>query len=367
MKELRNGITTGTCAAAAAKGAALALLGEQSCRFVEVPLPLGEVLTVEIAWIKVDNGLSRAAVIKDGGDDPDITHGLEIVAEVRLTPEGIKIDGGSGVGRVTKPGLQIPVGQAAINPIPRKMIEDAVTSVLPPGQGAEVIIQVPGGHETARRTLNPKLGIVGGISILGTSGIVRPMSEEAFKNSLAPQIDMALAHGFTGLVLTPGRIGENIAVEKHGLPADAVVQMSNFVGFMLEACAARGIKKVLLWGHHSKLAKVAGGTFHTHNRVGDGRLEVLAAYAAAAGADRGVVKAILSANTADQAADILIINGLQEVFSIVASRASQRAREYIHDQLEVGTVLVAMDGIILGLDDKAREIGGEMGWHAPSM
>ncbi|MHB8172654.1 MAG: cobalt-precorrin-5B (C(1))-methyltransferase CbiD [Thermincolia bacterium] len=367
MKELRNGITTGTCAAAAAMGAALALLGQEPSRSIDVQLPSGEDQTVEIAWVKLDNGCCRAAVVKDGGDDPDITHGLEIVAEVKLIPSEVIIKGGAGVGRVTKPGLQVPVGEAAINPVPHKMIVTAVSSVLPPGQGAEVIIQVPRGEEMARRTLNPKLGIIGGISILGTSGIVRPMSEEAFKNSLVPQIDVALAHGFTSLVLTPGRIGEKMAVEKYHLPSDAVVQMSNFVGFMLEACVAKGIKKALLWGHHSKLAKVAGGTFHTHNRVGDGRLEVLAAYAAASGADRGVVRDILGANTADQASEILIINGLREVFDVVAARASQRARDYVYQQLDVGTVLVALDGTILGMDEKAQEMGGELGWQALSM
>jgi len=367
VKKLRNGITTGTCAAAAAKAAVLALVGNEQPESVEVVLPGGEILPVVIAWVsRRDDLLScRAAVIKDGGDDPDITHGLEIVAEVKFIPSGFILHGGNGVGRVTKPGLQIPVGDAAINPVPRMMIEDAVKTVLPEGQGVEVTIHVPGGEQAAQRTLNPKLGIVGGISILGTSGIVKPMSEEAFKNSLTPQIDVAVAHGYNTLVLTPGRIGEKVAVEKYSLPSQAVVQMSNFVGFMLEACVTRGIKKVLLWGHHSKLAKVAGGTFDTHNRVGDGRLEVLAAHAALAGADSGIVQDILLANTADEAAGVILRNRLEQVFNSVALRASQRAKDYVYQQLEVGTVLVTMEGTILGLDGQARVIGGELGWKDP--
>ncbi|MGB9802405.1 cobalt-precorrin-5B (C(1))-methyltransferase CbiD, partial [Desulfofundulus sp.] len=251
VKILRNGITTGACAAAAARAATELLFhGRKPARVVLVN-PAGQALTVPIHLVEEIRGGTRAVVIKDGGDDPDVTHGLPIVVEARPAPVGTILRGGDGIGRVTKPGLAVAVGEPAINPIPRQMIKEAVVSILPPEQGVELIISVPGGELVAKRTLNPRLGIVGGISILGTTGIVRPMSEEAFKDSLLPLLDIARAAGYDQVVLTPGRLGARIAVEKCGFPLDAVVEMSNFVGFMLESCAEKGFSSVLLWGHHS--------------------------------------------------------------------------------------------------------------------
>ncbi|MCE5284656.1 MAG: cobalt-precorrin-5B (C(1))-methyltransferase CbiD [Pelosinus sp.] len=362
-KELRSGITTGTCAAAAAQAAVLAYLGENPAE-VTVVLPDETTLSVTIAaWQKTAAG-GKAVVRKDSGDDPDITNGVEIQADVTIEKNGdIVIQGGEGVGKVTKPGLAMSVGESAINPTPRKMIRAAVKRVLPPGYGAAVTISIPGGEALAARTLNPAMGVIGGLSILGTSGIVHPMSEEAFKNSLTPQISVVKALGYSAIVFAPGKIGQDIAVNHCQLPADAVVQTSNFIGHMLEAAAEYQMKQVLLFGHLGKLCKVAAGIFHTHNRMADGRLESIAAYAASIGASQKAVQEILACTTTEAVLPIISDHSLEKVYPLLAARASFRAERYVFGDLKVGTVLVTLQGKILGLDETAKEIGGSLGWN----
>ncbi len=350
---LRKGYTTGTCATAAARAAAELLFSGREGREMTVDLPAGGRATLPVADASLAGGVARCCVIKDAGDDPDVTHGARICASVREIGKGIVLRGGEGIGKVTKPGLQVPVGEPAINPVPRRMILEAVESVLPPGRGAEVTISVPGGGELAKRTMNPRLGIVGGISIIGTTGVVEPMSEEAFKASLIPQIDVALAEGYAEVILTPGRIGERNAL-KRGIPEDAVVEMSNFVGFMLQECAKKGVKRALLLGHVGKLAKVAAGVFHTHSKVADARLETIAAHAALLGGGREVVEKVLGANTTEEAVALLRERGLEGVFDAIAARASARAMEYVGGAMTVGTVLLTMEGEVLGRDGNAR-------------
>lgn len=361
-KRLREGITTGASAAAAAR-AALLLLSGQLVSEVTIYSPAGQPITVPIAAQQRFAGGARAVVVKDGGDDPDITHGLEIVVEVRLSPgKEFKILGGRGVGRITRPGLQLPVGEAAINPVPRQMIRDAVQGVLPAGQGAIITVHVPGGERVACKTLNPRLGIEGGISILGTTGVVRPMSEEAFKNSLVPLVDMALAAGHRKLVLSPGNMGLRWATERFYISPETVIETSNFIGFMLDTCADRGIEKVILLGHHGKLVKVAAGIFHTHSKMADARMEILTAHAAMAGAGSDIAVKIMNCRTVEEALGIIKDNGLLYIYDHIAARASARAAGYTRGQLQVGTVLMSYDGNILGIDDGARSIGREMGW-----
>lgn len=360
-KKLRSGITTGTCAAAAAKAAVLAWRG-QTPYDVEVTTPQGIVLTVKIASSAGSAAGGQATVIKDAGDDPDITNGVEITVSVEVVNETtITIKAGKGVGTVTKPGLSVPVGQPAINPGPQRMITQAIRDVLGDDLGATVTISIPNGETLAKRTLNPILGVVGGISVIGTTGIVEPMSEEAFKNSLTPQISVVKALGYDDIIFVPGKIGQDIAV-KCGLPQTLIVQTSNFIGHMLESAAHYKIKRVLLFGHLGKLVKVAAGIFHTHNRVADGRLETLAAYMAANGAPRKAVQEILSCITTEAAMPIIDKYSMNSIYNVLATRASVRAERYVFGDLKVGTVIVTMAGEILGLDDTAREIGGSMGW-----
>ncbi len=366
MKEkLRSGITTGTCATAAAQAAVLAVLA-QPPEVVSVRLPRGEDKIVALEYAtRITKNTATAGVRKDAGDDPDITNGILIVADVELTQEAeIRLLGGEGVGVVTKPGLSIAVGEAAINPVPRRMIEEGVRSILGAARGAVIRISIPGGEKLARRTLNPSLGIEGGLSVIGTTGIVEPMSEEAFKDSLTPQIDVALALGFESLVFVPGKIGENIAVGQYELPKEAVLQTSNFIGHMLAAAQDKGVKRVLLFGHPGKLVKVAGGIFHTHNRMADGRMEIIAAYAALQQPGATVIEKILACTTTEAATDILRRQGLSEaVYAALAKRASERAQRYVFGGLEVGTVIVSMQGELLGMDECAKAIGGTLQWN----
>ncbi|HEY3415250.1 MAG TPA: cobalt-precorrin-5B (C(1))-methyltransferase CbiD, partial [Armatimonadota bacterium] len=224
---LRAGFTTGTCAAAAAKAAALCLRGEE-CRAVELCFPAGdtEILAIENVE-RLSPSSARATVIKDAGDDPDITDGMSVVTTIELTGEGITFYAGEGVGTVTSPGLQLPPGEPAINPVPREMIAQALRDVLGDA-GCRVTVSIPGGEAAAAKTFNPRLGITGGLSILGTSGRVMPKSEDAWLRSLIPQIDVALAAGYRQLFLTPGGFGEKAAIEKLGAELPAVIQTSNF-------------------------------------------------------------------------------------------------------------------------------------------
>jgi len=364
-KKLRRGFTTGMCAAAAAKGAVLLLFGKDWPVAVEVLAPAGVKLNLKLENREKGAGYARCCVVKDAGDDPDVTAGLAVCATAKTAEAGVKIKGGAGVGVVTRPGLAIAPGQPAINPVPRQVIENEVKKVLPAGTGVEITISVPGGEQVAAKTMNPRLGILGGISILGTTGLVEPMSAEAWKSSLALQVAQAVALGCRDLVLTPGRRGEKWAVEKYGLPARAVAQMSNFAGFMLAECVRRGAKRVLLFGHQGKLIKIAAGIFHTHSRVADARREILVAHAALAGAEREVLGQIWQSATAEEAARIMQEHGLGFLFHRLAETASQRAREYVRGELFVGTVLTSLDGEILGLDAGAKEIGaglGRPGW-----
>ena len=362
---LRTGFTTGTCAAAAAKAALLAWQGQQP-QTVGVFTPQGRVLTIAVAAAAADAAGGYGEVIKDAGDDPDITHGCKVTARVAVLPHpGVEIAAGEGVGIVTKPGLAVPPGQPAVNPGPRQMIVRAVEEVLSPGQGALVTVSIPGGAELARRTLNPVLGIEGGLSILGTTGIVEPMSEEAFKKSLTPQIDVVQALGYGSIVFVPGRIGQDIAVNRCGLPPSMVVQTSNFIGHMLEHAADRGMRQVLIIGHLGKVVKIAAGIFHTHNRVADARLETMGAYAAAAGASQQAVQAILACATTEAAMIIIKEQNIEHVYSTLAARASERAERYVFGALTVGTVIATLQGEIVGLDENARAIGGSLQWKIP--
>lgn len=354
--EWKMGYTTGSCAAGAAKAACLRLKDEQLKSTVEIPLPSGERLNLPLKWVEKESSWGKAGIIKDAGDDPDVTHGLEIQAKVRiLANQGeISIHGGKGVGIVTKKGLQVPVGESAINPVPQLMIRNAVREVFP-GEEIEVVIEVPEGERTAQQTLNPRLGIVGGISILGTTGIVRPMSEDAFKNSILPELDQAIAYGHQTIILTPGHYGFRTATEKLKIPAEAIVQMSNFVGFILEEAAYRKIENVILLGHIGKLIKVAGGIFHTHNHVADARMEILVAHAALHGIPLEQLRSIAEFPTAEGAATELISWGEQDLIHEIASLASRRAMEHVMGKLKVGTVLTLLDGTFIGWDDTAQQ------------
>lgn len=355
-RKLRRGFTTGTCAAAAAKAATRMLFSREKAEEVKLILPTGEKASFRLCEVMVSRDEARCCVVKDAGDDPDVTNGARICARVEKSREGIELKGGDGVGVVTKKGLQVSVGMPAINPVPREMITKAVAQVLPQGAGARVTIYVPGGERLARRTMNEKLGILGGISILGTTGIVEPMSVEAMKASLLPQIDVALAMGYSEVVLTPGRMGEKRAVQR-GIPREAVIITGNHVGFILGKCAEKGIKKALLLGHAGKLTKIAAGAADTHSRTRVSPTGVIASHLRAMGAGAALVKAVLNASSTGEALEILQKHGYTRVFNSIAREACLRAKRFAGEAVEVGAVIFSNKGDILG----QHNLGG-IGW-----
>ena len=374
-KQLKGGYTTGACLAAGAKAGAMIMQGEDPGDRVDIVALDGTPLQIPIASVELLAHGVKVEIIKDAGDDPDITNGTSVfitfsfLTQEQLQPvygqsilyKQILFEAGQGIGHVTKPGLSLAVGEPAINPGPRQLVYNSIKDII--GDKACLVrVDIPAGTELATKTLNPVLGIEGGISVIGTTGVLRPMSEEAFKNSLVPQIEVAKAAGFTTQIFVPGKIGERIATS-WGLPTEAMVQTSNFIGFMLEAGADHGLERILLFGHIGKLAKVAAGVFHTHNRVGDARLEVLAAYSAAKGMPAEGVQRILQAVTTEEALPVIEEYGLQSVYQVIAARASYRAERLLFNRLQVGTVLVTLQGKLLGMDEKAKEIGRDFGWQ----
>ena len=355
---LKYGITTGATAAAAAKAATIAAL-EEPVNCVVIPTPIGLRFEVPVkSSRKLAENTAESVVIKDAGQDIDVTDKMEIIATVKITSDAAKIviKNGIGIGVVTKPGLQVPIGEGAINPVPRAMITEAVREALPDGRGAEVIISAPEGANIAKKTTNAKLGVKGGVSILGTTGVVKPLSLEACRRSLVPQIDVAIARGYKKIVFVPGNIGEKIAKEKFKVPEDAIVQTGDFVGYMLDKAVEKDVKEIIFIGHSGKIVKLAANIFNTHHKMGDARNEVIASYAGAVGASMQIVNQLLTANTSDEASEILCQAGLlEDTYDRIATRVNQRVSDRVENKIKISIVIVAMDGKVLGIDKTAKE------------
>lgn len=299
---LKTGYTTGTCAAAAAKAAVMALLNDDIAITVGVTLPSGGSVSIDIADTKKEHDTAECVVKKYSGDDPDVTDGIAICASVRQIEGGIRIDGGEGVGRVTKNGLDQPVGNAAINSVPRQMIRNAVSEVCGDYSGGiEVVISVPRGAEIAKKTFNPRLGIEGGISILGTSGIVEPMSEKALLDTIFLEMKTRREEGNNTVVLVPGNYGGEFAVNEFGI--SDTVRCSNYIGHAIDYASDLGFSAVLLIAHIGKLVKLGSGIMNTHSKYADGRMETLALCAALAKV--GDFEKILNCATCDEAYEII--------------------------------------------------------------
>lgn len=285
-----------------------------------------------------------------------MTRGIEIISEVTLDNTGdVKITAGEGVGKVTKPGLQIPVGEFAINPVPRKMIRENIEKYLPEGKGAVVKIIIPEGKKIAPKTMNSRLGIIDGISILGTTGIARPMSSKAYTDSLKVQIDVAIANGYTDLLFVPGNIGTRIANERLEIEEDAIIEMSNFVGYMLDEANKTGkIKSITLFGHAGKLIKIAAGIFNTKQSVADARREIMTAYTALIGADTKTLREIYECITTEDVIKILDKHDLTTpVFELIADKIIELCN--LKYDIEFHAIIAKMDGTIL-TPSKMKEI-----------
>ncbi len=361
-RKFRKGYTTGSCAAAAAKASVLMLLSgsavEESC----IDTPAGVRLTLPVTDVSITSESAGCSVVKDGGDDPDMTSGLKIFAAAKKrSKSGVDIRSGEGIGMVTLPGLKVEVGKPAINPVPEQMILKEVGEVLPENVGVEILLSVPGGAEAARKTFNPKLGIVGGISILGTSGIVNPMSEDAWKESLALELRVLAAKGKKFAVYIFGNYGENFVAKEIGLNKENLVKVSNFMGFMLDQAVECGLEKILVAGHLGKLVKVAAGIFQTHSRVADARNEIMAAYTALEGAAAVTVAEIYACRTTEAAAEIINLNGLRGVYDRIVDNVSKRCMDYVKDKIQIGCILFHREHTLLAMDENARIMLNEAG------
>jgi cobalt-precorrin-5B (C1)-methyltransferase len=329
-KALRKGYTTGSCATAAAKVAALMVLRQHVIRQISIVTPSGVTLCLNVESPHIEGEQAVAAIRKDGGDDVDATHGMLIFARVTLNSSGaIVLSGGEGVGTVTRKGVGLPVGSAAINRTPRQTIEAAVREVIGPARGAEVQIFAPEGEARAQKTYNARLGILGGISIIGTTGIVTPMSEESWKRSLSLELEIKRAAGLERVVLVPGNHGERFVREQLAIDGDIVVTMSNFVGYMIEEAVRLGFQHIVLVGHPGKLIKIAAGVFHTHSHIADARMETLVAHLALQGAPRALLTLINECDTTEAAMEHIEAFGFQHIYSHLAKRICQRVLQML--------------------------------------
>lgn len=347
---LRSGFTTGACAQAAAKAAAAMLLKQEPLDAIDVILPNGTEQVFAVSDQVVTFDAARCSVIKDAGDDKDdITDGIAIVAEVRRDDgDGIRLRGGDGVGTVTGPGLPVAIGEPAINPVPRKMILRDVSEILDDEAGYVVEISVPQGKELAEKTQNPRLGIVGGVSIIGTRGIVEPKSMQAYTRSLSVALNVAYENGHRTLCIASGYISERVLKEVYAVPDQAIITVGDHFGFILQECERKGIQKIILVGHIGKLVKIAAGIFNTHWSSGDARMETIAAYAARNGASQQVVAEILACSLAEATIAVLQQHELMHTFTDIAEAVVRRAMKYTHDAIEIRALVLALSGDCIG-------------------
>ena len=365
-KKLKRGFTTGSCAAAASKAAALMLISGNRVDSVDITTPRGITLHIQIEKQEIHEDNAVCAVRKDGGDDADDTNGAYVFSKVsRSDIPGIAIDGGTGVGRVTRKGLDQPPGNAAINHVPRNMITECLEDVcqsLKYAGGLVVEISVPEGETIAKRTFNPRLGIVGGISILGTSGIVEPMSETALLGSIKAEMKMFMGTGRKYLLTVPGNYGKDFVKAYPALEGQQPIECSNFIGDFLDMAIELGAEGVLLVGNLGKLVKLAGGIMNTHSRNADSRMEILASNAIMAGADAGAAKEIMGCISTDDALEVLDRKGLmKETMDLLIPKIEFHMNHRVKGDIKVAAIVFSTEFGILGQTPSADELLAKVG------
>ena len=370
-KGLRKGYTTGTCAAAASKAAAIAFLTGEKVKEVQITLPVGKAVIIPVHRCEIEKGRAIASIIKDAGDDPDVTNGAEIICEsgVRSLEFGVKafeftvhdsqitIYGGKGIGIVTKPGLAIPVGEPAINPVPRKMIEESVKDAVgylnselqTPNSELYLTLSVPSGEEIAKKTMNARLGIIGGVSILGTTGIVEPLSLSAYRHSITCALDVALASKCKEVVFSTGRSSEKVAEQILKLPEEAFILVGDHMGFALKEVRSQEskVRRVTIVGQFGKFSKLAAGHFETHCSDSSIELGFLAGLARESVAKKNTIEEIRNANTARQVFFIIQKQGLEEVFQTVCKKVRGHSRQIVDSKIEIGCMLIGYDNEVV--------------------
>ncbi len=351
-KRLRCGYTTGSCAAAAAKAAAGILLNSNPVNTVFITTPKGILLELEVKEVIRGEDYVTCGIQKDSGDDADVTNGILVFATVKKTEKDITIDGGTGVGRVTRPGLDQEIGQAAINQVPRKMIYNEASKVCEEAGytgGLKIIISIPEGEKLAKRTFNPRLGIEGGLSVLGTTGIVEPMSDSALVETIRAEMGMLTAEGNKYLTAVPGNYGETFAEGVLSISPQKTVKCSNFIGETIDMAYEFKLKGLLLVGHIGKLVKLGGGIMNTHSRWADGRMEILCSCGLLAGGRKGLLKKILDCVTVDEALELLKEEGLLKgAMEVLMEKIDFHLQHRAYEGLVIGAVVFSNQFGVLG-------------------
>ncbi|MGN1417056.1 MAG: cobalt-precorrin-5B (C(1))-methyltransferase CbiD [Oscillospiraceae bacterium] len=359
-ERLRCGYTTGSCAAAAAKAAAQMLLSGEMVFEAALITPNGTMLTLEILDVKRTSDSVSCAVRKDGGDDPDVTNGLLVYSEVRKIGAGVDILGGKGVGRVTKAGLDRAVGEAAINSVPRKMIAAAVSDIARKHGyegGFEVMISVPEGEKVAAKTYNPRMGIEGGISILGTTGIVEPMSNSAVIGTIRAEESMRRAEGKKSLLMTIGNYSKSFLAQEMPLMLDKSVMCSNFIGDGIDIAMELGFERLLIIGHIGKLCKLGAGIMNTHSSQADGRMDVLVTCGVIAGVSTDVLKKLPGCATVDAALELLDEAHMREkTAAVLMDRIEYYLKAKAKGEMDIGAVTFSYKYGIIGKTSSADDI-----------
>lgn len=356
-KKLREGFTTGSCAAAAALASVLRQRDSRTPRSVSVTTPVGRVLTLDI----VEKSYPACGVVKDAGDDPDATHGMTVIASVEITGHDgeVTFRAGDGVGTVTRDGLKVPRGEPAINPVPRRMIEDAIRPVIG-ARAAVVTVSIPGGEKKAEKTFNPRLGITGGLSVLGTTGIVKPYNLDSVYESFTLELNTFAARGLEIIGLCFGHTGEQSMRDCWDIRGFCIMQVGNYIGYILDEALRLGFKRVLLCGHPGKLLKVTAGTFDTYNRTGDGRREALCTHAALDGVCTEIIRALYNTSTTREAMDIMTEHNLNHLWTPLAQVTAKRCRDRMFQDLQVEAAFIGSGGTLLGASENAREFAKEL-------
>lgn len=360
-KKYKRGYTTGSCATAAAKAASYMLLTKLPIEVINIDTPKGIPLNLKVENINIQDDYVECSIRKDGGDDIDATHNMHIYARAEfIDSKEIIITGGNGVGRVTKKGLGIEIGESAINKTPRNMINNEVRKVIGEDKGVKITIFAPEGELIAKKTFNPRLGIVGGISIIGTTGIVEPMSDEGWKKSLSIELEMKKAQGMDKIILVPGNHGEMFIKETLGIDIKYIVRTSNFIGYMLKEAQRIGFKKILMAGHLGKYVKIAGGIFNTHSKVADARNEILLANLALMNAPFELIKKVNECLTTEEFIEIINskeYEGYKEIYDILSNKCRERIDIYLNDEeINVEVMIFSMEKELLGQSEKASDL-----------
>lgn len=360
-KKYKRGYTTGSCATAAAKAASYMLLTKFPIEVINIDTPKGIPLNLKVENINIQDDYVECSIRKDGGDDIDATHNMHIYARAEfIDSKEIIITGGNGVGRVTKKGLGIEIGESAINKTPRNMINNEVRKVIGEDKGVKITIFAPEGELIAKKTFNPRLGIVGGISIIGTTGIVEPMSDEGWKKSLSIELEMKKAQGMDKIILVPGNHGEMFIKETLGIDIKYIVRTSNFIGYMLREAQRIGFKKILMAGHLGKYVKIAGGIFNTHSKVADARNEILLANLALMNAPFELIKKVNECLTTEEFIEIINskeYEGYKEIYNILSNKCRERIDIYLNDEeIDVEVMIFSMEKELLGQSEKASDL-----------